>query len=254
MKIRFSSQTKIIANYIAQIILSNHLYQENKETDVNLQIACTELLNIYIRKVARKSLEKIFPHELLKKAIAQTKSSLTEEIYILQELWTEEDFNSSKCENIINSYLNISKDSLTEKTSKNSKKGNTFIERLATITNEFWVDKEPSQKGLNITTIKPNNCPITFELIEIGFNNSTEGILLYPLIEKMDEFAIETSYLEISVNIDGDRFPFEITFKDFLFILDDDGSIFVFVENFPEKIIAQVKESLLTLATSLYRH
>jgi hypothetical protein len=88
-----------------------------------------------------------------------------------------------------------------------------------------------------------------YEVREIGLRGLTEGLLVQPT---GDEFEINLDGLPKGCTVQGDWYPYEVQYEDTIFVLDDDGSIFVSVENFPERLVARVREQLHELARRIY--
>src|SRR5262249_5476701 len=88
-----------------------------------------------------------------------------------------------------------------------------------------------------------------YEVHEIGLRGLTEGLLVQPT---GDDFEIDLDSLPEGCTVRGDWYPYEVQYEDILFVLDDDGIIFVSVENFPERQIARVREHLHQLARRIY--
>jgi hypothetical protein len=88
-----------------------------------------------------------------------------------------------------------------------------------------------------------------YEVREIGLRGLTEGLLVQPT---GDAFEIDLDDLPEGCTVRGDWYPYEVRLEDILFVVDDDGSIFVSVENFPERLVAQVRELLHELARRIY--
>jgi hypothetical protein len=76
-----------------------------------------------------------------------------------------------------------------------------------------------------------------------------EGLLVQPT---GDDFEINLEGLPEGGTVRGDWYPYEVQYEDILFIVDDDGSIFVTVENFPERLVVRVREQLHELARRIY--
>lgn len=91
------------------------------------------------------------------------------------------------------------------------------------------------------------------ELIKIGFDNYIEGLLIYPQLEDLEEFTIKTDNLLEGFEVgESTAFPVEIRQENFLYILDDDGSIFVNVENLTDESFKQAGTCLIRLGMALY--
>jgi hypothetical protein len=88
-----------------------------------------------------------------------------------------------------------------------------------------------------------------YEVREIGLRGLTEGLLVQPT---GDDFEINLDDLPEGCTVRGDWYPYEVRFEDILFVLDDDGSIFASVENFPERLVVRVRDQLRELARRIY--
>lgn len=98
--------------------------------------------------------------------------------------------------------------------------------------------------------IKINSETISvYEITEIGLCNSLEGLLAFPL-KNICEIDIEP--VKKIYDVKGDWFPLEIEIGNLTFIVDDDGTIFVSSENFPEPLVLEAKQTLKRLADQLY--
>jgi hypothetical protein len=88
-----------------------------------------------------------------------------------------------------------------------------------------------------------------YEVRPIGLRGLTEGLLVQPI---GDDIEIDLDSLPEGCTVRGDWYPFEVQYEDILFVLDDDGSIFVSVENFPEREAVRVRDQLHELARRIY--
>jgi hypothetical protein len=93
------------------------------------------------------------------------------------------------------------------------------------------------------------DAPTQYEVRAVGLRELTEGLLVQPTA---DDFEINLAGLPEGWTIQGDWYPYEVQYEDFLFVLDDDGSIFVSVENFPERMVMRVRELLHELARRIF--
>ena len=76
-----------------------------------------------------------------------------------------------------------------------------------------------------------------------------EGLLTQPLFK---DFNIDLNRIKGRFEVKGDWFPFEIKIGEFVFALDDDGSIFTSTENFPEPVFKDAYEHLHKIAHTTY--
>lgn len=88
-----------------------------------------------------------------------------------------------------------------------------------------------------------------YQLSEIGLRDAPEGLLAEPLA------ATTVANVEAIVDnwrVEGEWFPYEIHCEDFIFVLDDDGSLFVSIENLPASVRPRAVKLLHALANRLY--
>jgi hypothetical protein len=88
-----------------------------------------------------------------------------------------------------------------------------------------------------------------FEVTEVGLQNSIEALVASP-VGPMYELNLEE--VRRSYEVEGDWFPFQVTIKEFEFVIDDDGTVFISTENFPEKVVVEAREVLMILSARLY--
>jgi hypothetical protein len=89
------------------------------------------------------------------------------------------------------------------------------------------------------------------EICEIGLRDAVEGYLVEapPDVREIDTGRIEN---EFRCRIEGDWFPLEVYLRDFLFVIDDNGSVFVSVEGLPESLRHEARQLVLKLAALAY--
>lgn len=114
------------------------------------------------------------------------------------------------------------------------------------LTNELSRSREIERIGNRISLPNSNNI---YEIVQIGLSGSIEGLLAKPVSEcvliDLDNFK------EQHYDINGEWFPFEIMVEDFIFILDDDATIYISTDNFPERLLSEAKKNLMDLVTAL---
>lgn len=69
-----------------------------------------------------------------------------------------------------------------------------------------------------------------YELFRLGFVDSIEGLLAIPT---PDVATLDIDRIREEFRTNGDWFPFEVAVDDLVFVLDDDGSLYISTENFP---------------------
>ncbi|HEY9631589.1 MAG TPA: hypothetical protein V6C84_30220 [Coleofasciculaceae cyanobacterium] len=90
---------------------------------------------------------------------------------------------------------------------------------------------------------------VPFEVLEVGLPKAIELLIAYPLVETIE---LDLGPLRESYRVEGEGFPFQVTAQELTFAIDDDGSIFTCVENFPIRLVANAKEELMALARQVY--
>jgi len=88
-----------------------------------------------------------------------------------------------------------------------------------------------------------------YEISELGLLDSVEGILATPTD---DVSSLNVEKIQEAFTTVGDWFPFEVNVDGLVFIVDDDGAIFVSTENYPKEALERAKAGLHRLAEILY--
>lgn len=88
-----------------------------------------------------------------------------------------------------------------------------------------------------------------FEITEVGLQNLIEALIASPAGQV---YELNLEEVKRSYEVEGDWFPFQIVVEEFEFVIDDDGTVFISTENFPEKLVMEAREILLVLAKLLY--
>ena len=116
------------------------------------------------------------------------------------------------------------------------------------------------------------NESIVLKLTKIEFNSYTEGLLIYPALKYVRQHCVITlnnlpekfHTIEIVYKEEIKNFPIEIYYGeelkifyenkyDYIFIIDDDGSIYVNTQNLPTDSFNTAKTLLIQLAIALYK-
>lgn len=88
-----------------------------------------------------------------------------------------------------------------------------------------------------------------YEVSELGLLESIEGLLATPTAEVA---GLNMDGIRDRFTTEGEWFPFEVQVDDFLFVIDDDGSLFISTENFPREVLDRARTVLHRLAEMLY--
>jgi hypothetical protein len=88
-----------------------------------------------------------------------------------------------------------------------------------------------------------------YDVLELGLLESVQGLLAIPA---PDVGALDVDGIRQAYPTEGDWFPFEVRVDDLLFVIDDDGSLFISTENFPRDVLGRAKLALHHLAEKLY--
>jgi len=91
-----------------------------------------------------------------------------------------------------------------------------------------------------------------FRIHQLGLRDAISGILIEPL-RQSKELQIWEQPWRSHWEIVGDWFPFKISVGGFIFVLDDDGSIYVTTENLPADIREKAKAIATEIADVVYQ-
>jgi hypothetical protein len=269
--IRVFPQTKVIIDQICNPkVLGSLTSAQEGNINADTLTALSELVNIYIRDILRSP---EYGHKSnIQQAIEKVKLALSNKLS-----QNYDDAQKRKILAIFDSYLEIVKKLLKEKPSRNKKSFNEYLRELVREDDYFknknlpaservnkdddYVDKFDNLKELLEHILSENyfDLPedLRLELIKVSFNGFTEGLLIYPILDDLDELLINLENLPDGFQVsetEDTYFPFEIVFEEFLFILDDDGTIFTYVENFTHDLFLRAGKLLIDLAIEIYCH
>lgn len=225
MKLKIQSEKEFISKGIVEQI-KNLKQQKKIEYSANLHSSLSQLVQVYMRKMAQTAdSERLGRANLVNQAIQKVRSDLEKE---LQKFSIKFDFS-------------IYVKNITKVLDFPSKEIDELKNRLSSANKEERI----GSKEIFYTRINTS-----IEIIELGLRGSIDGLLVNPLLEsyEIDFKRIKEKYSSLR----GDWFPFEIIIDDFTFIIDDDGTIFVSVEKMPERLINDVKIKLQELANEIY--
>jgi len=223
MKIIVTSQEKYIIKNIIEMINNLRERSESGTYSSAIEFAISEL----VRDAMRINAESVGWEEqddLLDIALELTQRKLNNE---LEESGIH--FKTDKYFNNVEKKLDFPARELTEL-------GAQLVE-----------SKQKSRLGLKESLQSEGKVP--FEIIELGLSNAIDTLLTKPLAETCE---IDTERIKGRYEIEGDWFPFQIIIDDLTFVIDDDGTIFVSVENLPSELVSRARKGLQQLARLLY--
>lgn len=252
-------QTKVLIDDICNPERLSTLNKEKINADIAMSI--TEIIAIYMRNIAKLDEYIASENKLVDKAVAKAKE-------VFQEKLATIDINYDIYDSIINKYLEIAKKTLTKKPENSHKysfsksiletKKYDILQGLDIVENNSDTRKIYSIIYDELSTIQLKGFHKALQgkkinLTKIGFDNYIEGLLIYPELNDLEYLTINIADLPLGFNVPVvNHFPIEIYHEDYIYILDDDGSIFVNVENLTGDSFLKVGQLLIELAMALY--
>jgi len=225
MKFKFLSQEELLLNYLVQQIDSRENFVKESYS-LNIDLGLFELTRLYMRKIAQET-EYIYEREwdLLPRSIKTTETQIKERL--------RNDMTSFKFEKY---FKNISE--------KLKYVAQEIKELQANLLRSKLEERVGQRRRLN----EASRVPI--EITELGLSGFTNGLLAQPIFCLSQEY--EMNLQNTNFIVEGEWFPFEVKIEDFIFTVDDDGTIFVSVENLPNRLVEKAKDMLHMLANQLY--
>ena len=86
---------------------------------------------------------------------------------------------------------------------------------------------------------------------ELGLREAIQGLLAEPT-DDCHELNIDGLREQGSWRLQGEWFPYELITEDFVFVIDDDGSVFVSTENLPPELREKANGLLRRVVDLLY--
>lgn len=226
MKQRMESQEQFILNRIIEAIKNlKEKQKENGGYNSVIEFAVSELVREEMRRIAQVSELADEDERLLSKAIRTTEEKM---------------LNKLRRENIpfdVKNYL--------ENVEKKLKFPATEISDL-----KKRLDESKERGRIAEKTSLTTQSGVPFEIIELGLRDSIDGLLARPLVET---YEIDLEKIRERCEGENDSFPLEAKLEDLVFVIDDDGTIFVSIENLPKKLIDDANEKLRQLANRIYQ-
>lgn len=268
IKVVVFSQVKAIVDHVCnKESLEKLSTSSEKHINADLATSISEVVKIYMRQIARNA-EQGISNSIIDQASHKTIKTFE------SNLKKQSNINHDKVLEKIRFYVKITQESLTKKPSKTQK---STVSSLIEATNDFRFNRRHNDyrdtqsedkkyigvfnelKGYlsnykNQVNTPNRNIP-DLAISKVGFDDFIEGLFIYPSIEDSDDFLIDFTNLPSQFRLrdsSNSNFPFEFIKEEFVFILDEDGTIFVFVENLPQEVIDKAGRLLIDIAIGLY--
>jgi hypothetical protein len=91
-----------------------------------------------------------------------------------------------------------------------------------------------------------------YTIHQIGLEGSPTGLLAQPASNTSVVLDFDAVQSALRCEIDGEQFPVEVTCEEHIFVVDDDGSVFVSVDGLPPSTVERIGTLLHKIATVLY--
>ena len=219
------SQEELLIKYLIEQINKEENLEKDRYSN-NIDFGLSELVRFYIRKIAQDT-KYVYEQEvnLLSQAMRMTEYKLKE------KLGNTSKFNFNKY------FRNIE----------------PKLRYVAQEVKELRLNLIRSQREQRVAIRHrlSESSRIPIEITELGLSGFIDGLLDKAFLNNSEGYNINLENLECPV--EGEWFPFEVMIEDFVFTIDDDGTIFVSVENLPQRLVLRAKEMLQVIANHLYR-
>lgn len=90
-----------------------------------------------------------------------------------------------------------------------------------------------------------------FVIRELGLRETIDGVLIEPTAE-CEELNVDALAEQPAWELRGEWFPYELFADGFVFVIDDDGSVFVSTANLPTEFREKALELIRIIAEILY--
>lgn len=230
MSIEITPEREFIITSLVGLIRES-VRRDSKPYSTAIEFGLTELARVNMRRIVQEQGRTYQAKEILDLALRLTKKQLIDRLQQQTDLQFDSQFDFDK-------YL------------KNVQENLKFpAKEVAELSGKLVQSKRTERVSEKVRICNTASMPL--EITEVGLRDSVEGLLVTPLLEN---FVIELDRIKSFCEIEGDWFPFKIALEEFVFILDDDGTLFLFTENLPSKMVSKAKESIQILADQLYRY
>ena len=225
MRFQITPQSPTLAKRIAEMTFEAMSFDhEGKTHDSLLEQSVVELVKLHLRALAQDEVRDFEGDDLLEHAIGVSKHEVDRILDDAVPIWHLEP------------YWKCAADSLHPPTRELDKLRRKLRDTKAAGRKARWqIEQAPDA--------------FDAKYLELGLKGSTEGLLVIPPTR---EFFLDLDRLPERARLIGEFFPFEIEYEGHVFIVDDDGSIFVSVANFPGELEHQASQLLAELGDSVW--
>lgn len=226
MPLKHVPQYRFIINSIVRMIVaSNGEIKAEQSDNIAISFGVEELVKQNMRLLSQELAEVEGWEDLLDMAMRRTGDQL------------ERELRSNRVKFDLEPYLTDAKDSLEAAAKEMSGLNRKLIESR-------------EQKRIpDKTSIGTGDAHHRYEVSELGLLESIEGLLAIPAAGVAD---LNVEGIREAFPTEGRWFPFEVRVDDFLFVIDDDGAIYISTENFPREALDRARMALHRLAGILY--
>lgn len=211
---------------IVQIIRALRQNNDRKKYSSSLEFALADLVRDEMRSIAQR--ERRFPRsaDLLGVAIERVTGTI------------EKALDGENIGVDLNKYIAKVRTTLTYP----AKEIQCLGEKLA---ESRHIDK----LGAKQDVIAESGCE--FVVHELGLREAIQGLLVEPA-EQCQEINVDVIRDQRDWRVEGEWFPYEVFAEEFVFVIDDDGSIFVSTRNLPPELRQKANRLLRQLAELLF--
>lgn len=226
-KVSVKSQRDRILNSIATLCQAEQSSQKKKVRSTTLELATNELVRDMMRERARAP-DEFFPKgEILQESLTRAKSEIKMRLEAQQ--------------------INYDLNRLFTVPRKDLKRTGSELEKLSSNLFESKRTKRVREVALGESpTARP------FTIHQIGLEGFPTGLLAKPDSSKGLTLDFDQLRNDLHCEIRGDWFPAEVSCRGHIFVIDDDGSVFVSVDGLPMQAVQEIEALLQTIVESLY--
>lgn len=221
-----SQRERLLANIFGLCRASSE-QKQLRGGSTTLEASIVELVRETMREIARNEPENSGKEDLLSSAIAETENA------ILQELGG----SGIKCN--LSPFFQVAKKELKQTAIELSDLSKRLFESRR--------DKRVKEQLIDLSDLEKS-----FSIHQIGLEGFPTGLLARPADHQTLELDFNALRTRIPCEIAGEAFPIEVMCKRYVFVVDDDGAVFVSVDGLPVDEVHDVEELLQHIAQALY--
>lgn len=201
--------------------------QKKMTTSTTLETSIVELVRENMREDARNVRAPIGKGDLLRAALEQTESEI---LAALEACGVECDLDQ---------FFEVASKDLRHTAAELSELSTSLIEsRKSKRVKDHLVAESATEKS--------------FTIHQIGLEGFPTGLLAKPAGEESIELDFDALREQVRCIFEGDAFPLEVVCDDQVFVVDDDGSVFVSVDGLPANAVERTNGLLRQIGRALY--